>query len=93
MLQARMEQLDRNARRTLLAASVLGQRFAIEALVPIDASLTGNCVGSARIGYELNLQRLQLMLATSPAGVFDMTRADRRAGFENPFGANGADRL
>lgn len=35
MLQARMEQLDRGARRTLLAASVLGQRFTVEALVPM----------------------------------------------------------
>ena len=36
----------------------------------------------------LNMQRLQLLLASSRAGVFDMTRADRRAGFENPFGTN-----
>jgi hypothetical protein len=35
---------------------------------------------------SLNMQRLQLLLASSPAGVFNMTRADRRAGFENPFG-------
>lgn len=37
----------------------------IEALVPVDASLSGYFVGSARIGYELNLQRLQLKLGAS----------------------------
>ena len=37
----------------------------IEALVPVDASLTGSFVGSGRIGYELNLQRLQLKLGVS----------------------------
>ena len=37
---------------------------------------------------SLNMQRLQLLLASAPAGKFDMTRADRRAGFENPFGTN-----
>lgn len=37
---------------------------------------------------SLNMQRLQLMLASAPAGVFDMTRADRRQGFEDPFGTN-----
>lgn len=36
----------------------------------------------------LNMQRLQLLLASSAGGTFDMSRADRRAGFENPFGAN-----
>ena len=38
----------------------------------------------------LNMQRLQLqlLLTTSRSGVFDMSRADRRAGFENPFGTN-----
>ncbi len=35
MLQARMEQLDRSTRRTLLAASVLGQRFSIDMLAPM----------------------------------------------------------
>jgi hypothetical protein len=35
---------------------------------------------------SLNMQRLQLLLASAPLGVFDMTRADRRAGFEGPFG-------
>ncbi len=37
----------------------------IEALVPVDASLTGNFVGSGRIGYELNLQHLQVKLGAS----------------------------
>lgn len=46
-----------------VAATNSGTR--IEALVPIDASLTGNFVGSARIGYELNLQRLQVKLGVS----------------------------
>ena len=35
MLQARMEQLDRGARRTLLAASVLGLRVSMDALAPM----------------------------------------------------------
>ena len=37
----------------------------IEALVPVDASLTGNFVASGRLGYELNLQRLQLKAGLS----------------------------
>lgn len=51
-------------------------------------------IGNAWVGTDidgmsaLNMQRLQLLLASSPSGVFDMTRADRRAGFENPFGTN-----
>jgi hypothetical protein len=56
--------------------------------------------GNAWLGTDIdgmispNLQRLQLLLASSPSGVFDMTRADRRAGFENPFGAvNNASRV
>lgn len=36
----------------------------------------------------LNMQRLQLLLASSPSGVFDMSRIDRRTGFLNPFGAS-----
>jgi hypothetical protein len=57
-----------------------------------DAS--AGAIGNAWVGTDidgmsaLNMQRLQLMLASSPAGTFDMTRADRRAGFENPFGTN-----
>ena len=51
-------------------------------------------IGNAWVGTDidgmsaLNMQRLQLLLASSAGGVFDMTRADRRAGFENPFGTN-----
>ena len=37
---------------------------------------------------SLNMQRLQLLLSSAPSGILDMTRADRRAGFENPFGPN-----
>ena len=51
-------------------------------------------IGEAWVGNDidvmssLNMQRLQLLLASSPQGVFDMRRTDRRAGFENPFGTN-----
>ena len=51
-------------------------------------------IGNAWIGTDidgmsgLNMQRLQLLLASSSVGVFDMRRIDRRAGFENPFGAS-----
>ncbi len=51
-------------------------------------------IGNAWIGTDidgmsaLNMQRLQLLLASAPSGTFDMSRADRRAGFENPFGTN-----
>jgi hypothetical protein len=46
-----------------VAATNNGTR--IEALVPVDASLSGNFVGSGRLGYELNLQRLQVKLGLS----------------------------
>lgn len=36
----------------------------------------------------LNMQRLQLMFASRPSARFDMSRADLRAAFENPFGTN-----
>lgn len=51
-------------------------------------------IGNAWVGTDidgmsaLNMQRLQLLLQSAPAGIFDMTRSDRRAGFENPFGTN-----
>lgn len=51
-------------------------------------------IGNAWIGTDidgmsaLNMQRLQLLLASSAGGSFDMRRVDRRAGFENPFGTN-----
>lgn len=45
------------------AATTNGTR--IEALVPVSASLTGTVVGSARVGYELNLQRVQVKAGVS----------------------------
>ena len=54
-------------------------------------------IGNAWIGTDidgmsaLNMQRLQLLLASSPQGIFDMSRVDRRAGFENPFGASASN--
>jgi hypothetical protein len=56
----------------------------------VRAEETGNAwVGTDIDGMSaLNMQRLQLLLASSPQGTFDMGRADRRAGFENPFGSN-----
>ena len=57
-------------------------------------NVTRDETGNAWLGTDvdglsaLNMQRLQLMLATSTSGIFDMGRADRRAGFENPFGTN-----
>lgn len=58
------------------------------------SDVSASAIGNAWVGTDidgmssLNMQRLQLLLASSPAGTFDMTRADRRAGFENPFGTN-----
>ena len=58
------------------------------------SNVSANEIGNAWVGTDidgmssLNMQRLQLLLASSPQGVFDMSRADRRAGFENPFGTN-----
>lgn len=46
-----------------VAATTNGTR--IEALVPVSASLTGTVVGSARAGYELNLQRVQVKAGVS----------------------------
>ena len=64
-------------------------------------NVTSDEIGNAWNGSDidglsgLNMQRLQLMLQSSPQGTFDMGRTDRRAGFENPFGANanGASRV
>jgi hypothetical protein len=56
-------------------------------------NVTPDEIGNAWVGTDidgmsaLNMQRLQVLLASS-SGTFDMTRADRRAGFENPFGTN-----
>jgi hypothetical protein len=58
------------------------------------SNVTADEIGNAWIGTDidamsaLNMQRLQLLLASSLQGVFDMRRVDRRAGFENPFGTN-----
>ncbi len=46
-----------------LAATTNGTR--VEALVPLSRSLTGVVVGSVRLGYELNLQKLQVKLGAS----------------------------
>lgn len=43
-----------------LNAAVTNNGTRIEALVPIDANLSGALVGSGRLGYELNLQYVQL---------------------------------
>jgi hypothetical protein len=57
------------------------------------SNVTQDEIGNAWVGTDidgmsaLNMQRLQLLLQTSSA-TFDMRRADRRAGFENPFGTN-----
>lgn len=56
--------------------------------------VTSDQTGNAWVGTDidgmsaLNMQRLQLLLASSSIGIFDMSRDDRRAGFENPFGTN-----
>jgi hypothetical protein len=46
-----------------VAATNSGTR--VEALVPVDVSLVGVPVGSARLGYELNLQAVQAKLGVS----------------------------
>jgi hypothetical protein len=56
--------------------------------------VTAEEIGNAWSGTDIdgmtaiNMQRLQLLLASAPSGVFDMTRGDRRTGFEGPFGTN-----
>ena len=61
------------------------------------SDVTTEEIGNAWVGTDidgmsaLNMQRLELLLASAPGGIFDMTRADRRAGFENPFGTNTAN--
>jgi hypothetical protein len=49
---------------SLNAAATNGGTF-VEALQPVDASLTGRPVASARFGYELNLPRLQIKAGAS----------------------------
>jgi hypothetical protein len=67
---------------------------AAPAFIVWRSDVGANEIGNAWVGTDidamsaLNMQRLQLLLASSPEGVFDMRRADRRAGFENPFGTN-----
>lgn len=67
------------------------------AFVVWRTNVTVSEIGNAWVGTDidgmsaLNMQRLQLLLASSPSGVFDMSRADRRAGFENPFGASASN--
>jgi hypothetical protein len=55
----------------------------VEALQPPDASLTGVPVGSARLGYELNLPRVQVKLGGSgmfgPRNDQDLRSAHQRA--------------
>ncbi len=50
----------------------------VEELVPQSASLTGVPVGSARLGYELNLQHLQAKLGVS--GLYGARNDQRSAG-------------
>lgn len=56
----------------------------------VGADEIGNAWSGADIDgmSALNMQRLQLLLASSPAGTFNMSRADRRTGFLNPFGTS-----
>ena len=66
----------------------------VPAFIVWRLDVTAEEIGNAWVGTDidamsaLNMQRLQLLLASAPAGIFDMRRADRRAGFENPFGTN-----
>lgn len=68
--------------------------LASPAFIVWRSDVGSNEIGNAWLGTDisgmsaLNMQRLQLLLASSPDGVFDMRRADRRAGFEDPFGTN-----
>jgi len=67
---------------------------AVPAFSVYRTDVTAEELGNAWQGTDidgmsaLNMQRLQLLLASSPSGVFNMSRSDRRAGFENPFGTN-----
>lgn len=67
---------------------------AVPAFTVWRSNVTSGETGDAWSGTDiaamssLNMQRLQLMLASSPSGLYDMRRADRRAGFEDPFGTN-----
>ncbi len=67
------------------AATNSGTR--VEALVPADASLVGVPVGSARLGYELNLKAVQVKAGVS--GLYG-PRNDQRdpAALQRAFGAD-----
>ena len=60
-------------------------------------NVTSEEIGNAWVGTDidgmtaLNMQRLQLMLESSPQGTYDMGRSDRRSGFENPFGSSASN--
>ncbi|PZR06954.1 MAG: hypothetical protein DI536_29230 [Archangium gephyra] len=71
-----------------VAATNNGTR--VDALVPVNASLTGNFVGSARIGYELNLQYVQLKLGVS--GLYG-PRNDQRSATSRQMALAGDVRL
>lgn len=71
-----------------VAATTNGTR--IEALVPVSASLTGAIVGSGRLGYELNLQKVQLRLGMS--GLYG-PRNDVALGSARQLGLGGDVRL
>lgn len=70
---------------------------ATPAFIVWRSNVTSDEIGNAWLGTDidgmssLNMQRLQLLLASSSAGTYNMSRADRRAGFENPFGANASN--
>lgn len=81
-----------NGQTTLIAAWY--NRDAAPTFVVWRNEVKAEEIGNAWSGTDidgmsaLNMQRLQLLLASAPSGIFDMSRADRRAGFENPFGTN-----
>jgi hypothetical protein len=67
---------------------------AVPAFIVWRTDVQADEIGDAWLGTDidgmsaLNMQRLQLLLASSAGGTFNMSRSDRRAGFENPFGTN-----
>lgn len=81
-----------NGQNTLMAAWL--NEAAAPAFIAWRPDVRAEEIGNAWVGTDidgmsaLNMQRLQLLLQSAPSGVFDMSRADRRAGFENPFGTN-----
>lgn len=67
---------------------------AVPAFIVWRTEVAASEIGDAWVGTDidgmsaLNMQRLELLLASSAGGAFNMSRIDRRAGFENPFGTN-----